>query len=43
MSDFLEKKINPKPGKVLDTSGNVLGNHKGVFYYTIGQRKGLDI
>ena len=43
MSDFLEKKIDPKPGKVLDTSGNVLGTHKGVFYYTIGQRKGLDI
>lgn len=43
MSDFLEKKINPKPGRVLDTSWNVLGEHKGVFYYTIGQRKGLDI
>ncbi|MCP4523173.1 MAG: tRNA 2-thiouridine(34) synthase MnmA [Candidatus Gracilibacteria bacterium] len=43
MSDFLEKKINPKPGKVLDTSGKILGDHKGVFYYTIGQRKGLDI
>lgn len=43
MSDFLEKKINPKPGKVLDTSGNILWDHKGVFYYTIWQRKGLDI
>ena len=43
MSDFLEKKIDPKPGKVLDTSGNILGTHKWVFYYTIWQRKGLDI
>jgi len=43
MSDFLEKKINPKPGKVLDTSGKILWDHKGVFYYTIWQRKGLDI
>ena len=43
MSDFLEKKINPKPGKVLDTQGNILWDHKWVFYYTIGQRKGLDI
>jgi tRNA-specific 2-thiouridylase len=43
MSDFLEKKINPKSWKVLDTSGNILWDHKGVFYYTIWQRKGLDI
>lgn len=43
MSDFLEKKINPKPWKVLDTSWNILWEHKGAFYYTIWQRKGLDI
>ena len=43
MSDFLEKKINPKPGRVLDTSWNILGEHKWVFYYTIWQRKWLDI
>ncbi|MDD2871597.1 MAG: tRNA 2-thiouridine(34) synthase MnmA [Candidatus Gracilibacteria bacterium] len=43
LTTFLEKKINPKPGKILDTSGKVLGEHKGVFYYTIGQRKGLDL
>jgi len=43
MSDFLEKKIKPKPGKVLDTSWNILWDHKWVFYYTIWQRKGLDI
>ncbi|MFK7780208.1 MAG: tRNA 2-thiouridine(34) synthase MnmA [Candidatus Gracilibacteria bacterium] len=43
MSDFLEKKIKPKPGVVKNTSGKILGEHKGVYYYTIGQRKGLDI
>ncbi len=43
MSTFLEKKIKPKPGVVKDTSGNILGEHKGVYYYTIWQRKGLDI
>ncbi len=43
MAEFLEKKIKPKPGKVIDTNGKVLGEHKWVFYYTVGQRKWLDI
>ncbi len=43
MADFLEKKIKPKKGLVKDTSGNILWEHKWVFYYTIWQRKGLDI
>ena len=43
MSDFLEKKIKPKPGIVKDTSGKILWEHKWVFYYTVGQRKWLDI
>lgn len=32
-----------KPGKFTDTQGNVLGEHKGIIHYTIGQRKGLGI
>ena len=32
-----------QPGKVIDTSEKVLGEHQGVFHYTIGQRKGLGI
>jgi len=43
MADFLEKKIKPKKGLVKDTSWKILWEHKWVFYYTIGQRKGLDI
>ena len=30
-------------GNFVDKHGNVLGRHKGVIYYTIGQRKGLGI
>ena len=30
-------------GDVVDTKGNTLGQHKGIIYYTIGQRKGLGI
>lgn len=32
-----------QPGQVVDTSGKVLGEHQGVFRYTIGQRRGLGI
>ena len=28
-------------GKFVDTDGNVLGEHKGIIHYTVGQRKGL--
>ncbi len=31
----------PKPGKIYDTFGNVLGEHRGLINYTIGQRKGI--
>jgi tRNA-specific 2-thiouridylase len=31
------------PGEIVDTDGNVLGEHRGVIHYPIGQRKGLGI
>lgn len=31
------------PGRMLDREGNVLGEHRGIAFYTIGQRKGLGI
>ncbi len=43
MHDFLEKKIKPKPWVIKDTSWNILWEHKWVYYYTIGQRKGLEL
>lgn len=32
-----------KPGPVVDKQGNILGKHKGIPFYTIGQREGLGI
>lgn len=42
---FIEKFTGKtlSPGKFVDKNGNVLGTHKGIVYYTIGQRKGLGI
>ncbi|MFY9210676.1 MAG: tRNA 2-thiouridine(34) synthase MnmA [Aestuariivita sp.] len=31
------------PGDIVDTDGNVLGTHRGVIHYTVGQRRGLGI
>ncbi len=39
--DGLEEKVNG--GFFIDKEGRILGNHKGYPFYTIGQRKGLDI
>ncbi|MGI6752499.1 MAG: tRNA 2-thiouridine(34) synthase MnmA [Anaerovoracaceae bacterium] len=42
--DFLkERGLNCLPGRFVDTFGNDLGSHKGIVYYTIGQRKGLGL
>lgn len=35
--------INSSFGNIVDVDGNKLGEHKGIHYYTIGQRKGLGI
>jgi len=32
-----------RPGNIVDTSGKVLGQHEGIYRYTIGQRRGLGI
>lgn len=42
---FLEtnSNINPKPGNIVNTKGEILGKHTGLYNYTIGQRKGLGI
>ncbi len=41
MGCFLEKEIGVKEGPVMDEAGTVLGKHRGLHFYTVGQRKGL--
>lgn len=33
----------PPPGNFVDLEGNVLGRHKGIHHYTLGQRRGLGV
>ena len=45
---FLKRKVpgleeSVKGGNFIDQSGKILGTHKGYPFYTVGQRKGLDI
>ncbi|WP_339861037.1 tRNA 2-thiouridine(34) synthase MnmA [Thalassospira alkalitolerans] len=42
----LVEKLRPEagePGQIVDLDGNVLGDHRGLIHYTIGQRRGLNI
>lgn len=41
--DFLQDRISFEPGNIIDREGNLLGRHKGLPFYTIGQRKGLGV
>lgn len=41
--EFLKNFIPAKRGKIVDLNGNVVGEHDGVMYYTLGQRRGLNI
>ena len=43
MEDFLKKFISPKKGKIVNLEGEKIGEHQGVYFYTIGQRHGLGI
>lgn len=41
---FLKNYINPKKGPIIDIKTNQqVGEHNGIYYYTIGQRKGLNL
>ncbi|MCR4671485.1 MAG: tRNA 2-thiouridine(34) synthase MnmA [Saccharofermentans sp.] len=45
-ADFIEDRLEgnvPPEGNYVDTEGNILGRHKGIINYTIGQRRGLGI
>ena len=43
---FIEREAGdrvPGPGRFVDSEGRVLGMHKGITHYTIGQRRGLEL
>ena len=43
---FIDRECNgqvPPPGNFVSTDGKILGRHKGITHYTIGQQKGLGI
>lgn len=41
--DALFDESDEQPGPVIDTTGKVLGTHRGIIHYTVGQRKNLGI
>ncbi|MBO8159818.1 tRNA 2-thiouridine(34) synthase MnmA [Thermosyntropha sp.] len=41
--EFLTDRVDLKPGDFVDLEGRVIGKHKGIPFYTVGQRKGLGL
>jgi len=41
--DWLADRIEMEPGEIVDTDGEVIGQHDGALAYTVGQRKGLNL
>ncbi|MGL4381307.1 MAG: tRNA 2-thiouridine(34) synthase MnmA [Vibrio sp.] len=42
-TDFLARYLPAQPGKIETPEGKVIGEHQGLMYHTLGQRKGLHI
>lgn len=40
---FLHARLGERPGVILDEEGRHRGHHKGTYYFTVGQRKGLAV
>lgn len=43
MQDFLREYLPDEPGTIVGIDGRVLGEHRGLHYFTLGQRKGIGI
>ena len=44
LEDFLKQYLPEKPGDIITTEGDVVGQHEGIYFYTIGQRHlGVDL
>ena len=41
IDEFLEKRLGRRKGKIVDTKGNIIGEHNGIWFYTRGQRRGI--
>ena len=42
-ADFLSRYVAAAPGPITDCAGEVLGEHRGLAFYTLGQRRGLGL
>ena len=43
LPEFLQTRIKPQPGDVVTLDGEVLGEHQGAAFYTVGQRRGVGV
>ena len=43
IQEFLKERIPEEPGNIVTIDGKIVGRHKGLAYYTIGQRHGLEV
>jgi tRNA-specific 2-thiouridylase len=41
--EFLGRYLPAQPGKIITVDGEEIGQHQGLMYHTLGQRKGLGI
>jgi len=43
IKEFLSQYVKTKPGAIINEAGEVVGQHDGAIFYTIGQRQGLGV
>lgn len=43
VKEMIKEKLGENPGEVVDSEANVIGKHKGLWFYTIGQRQGFTV
>lgn len=43
LREFLKLRLKENPGNIVTTDGEIIGKHIGLPFYTIGQRKGINI
>lgn len=43
IKEFLSQFVKTKPGNIINQKGEIIGQHDGAIFYTIGQRQGLGV